>query len=73
MIPSLLTPSPNSSAIAQHGYDAESKTARIEFRGGRIHEFPGVEPTEYEAFAAAPSLGKHFHQQWRGRDHRRIA
>jgi hypothetical protein len=61
-----------SSAIQAHGYDPATKTARIQFTNARIHEFPNVEPGEYQEFADAESLGRHFNEHWRGRDHVRV-
>jgi hypothetical protein len=62
-----------SEAISRIGYDAPTKTARVEFRNDRTHDFPGVEPREHEELINAPSVGRHFCINWRGRNHTRIA
>jgi hypothetical protein len=62
-----------SEAIAAHGYDPATKTARLQFTSGRIHEYPGVEPREYQEFADASSLGRHFNEHWQGRNHMRVS
>lgn len=56
-----------SSRFVEHGYDPETKTARLRFKNGKAFDYPGVEPHEYEAFEKAESKGKHFHQAWRAR------
>lgn len=61
-----------STAIQAHGYDEATRTARIQFTNGHIHEYPNVEPGEYREFADAESLGRHFNQHWRGRDQVRV-
>lgn len=62
-----------SAAIEAHGYDAATKTVRIRFSSGWVHEYPGVEPAEYDALHQAESAGKHFNANFRGRDHVRIS
>ena len=56
-----------SSNIAALGYDPDTKTARVQFRGGREYEYPGVEEHEFEALRDADSIGRHFNTHWRGR------
>lgn len=51
-----------SSHIKGHGYDHQTKTMGIQFQGGAIYHFEGVEPFEYEAFKNADSKGSHFHK-----------
>lgn len=58
---------PGSSNIVSHGYDKDSKTMAIKFKGGGLYNYAGVEPHEYDAFAAAESLGKHFHANIRSK------
>lgn len=62
-----------SSAVAAHGYDPASKTARIQFANGRIHDYPEVEAEQYQQLAEAESLGRHFNQHWRGSAHVRVS
>jgi len=67
-----MTPA-TSTAISAHGYDAATKTARIQFANGRTHDYPDVEPEQYQRLASAESLGRHFNQHWRGSAHTRIS
>jgi hypothetical protein len=62
-----------SEAIRAIGYDPASKTARIEFSNGRIHDYPGTEPGDHDALVAADSIGRHFNAHIRGRNHVRVA
>lgn len=61
----------DSSLIAEHGYDPESKTLAIRFRNnGKLFHFANVPPEAHADFLAAPSIGKHFHAAIRGKfDH----
>lgn len=49
-----------SSQIASIGYDAATKEMHIEFRGGKVYTYPGVEPGDHAALMGAESVGKHF-------------
>jgi hypothetical protein len=49
-----------SSAIKSAGYDADTRTLEIEFKGGGVYHFRDVPPEIYEQFMAAESKGK-FH------------
>ena len=57
----------NSSNIAEHGYDPETRTAAIRFKNGGLYHYDGVSAEDYAAFAAAQSLGSHFHKNWRAK------
>lgn len=60
--------SADSSLIAEHGYDLESKTLAIRFRNnGKLFHFADVPQEAADAFTGAPSLGKHFHAAIRGK------
>jgi len=48
-----------SSAISSAGYDPASKTMQVEMKGGRVYDYPGVEPGQFKAFMDAPSKGRH--------------
>lgn len=61
-----------SSNIAAVGYDADAKTLRVQFSGGRIHEYPDVDAKDHQALVDAPSIGKHFHTNLRHRKNSRI-
>ncbi len=63
-----LTPC-ESSQIHSHGYDAESKTLAVLFRGGKkVYHYPNVEPDLAQKFSAAESRGKFFGQHIKGRE-----
>ena len=70
-----MTPT-GSSAIPNLGYNPDSRTARLQFASGRIHDYPNVEPEEYEALRSADSIGRHFNAVFNPRstprEHRRI-
>lgn len=50
----------DSDNIAQVGYDAESATLSVEFRGGSIYNYLGVSRDTFTAFERAPSKNKYF-------------
>lgn len=53
-------PVKGSSNIESVGYDPEAQTLHVEYKGGRIYEFPNFTPAQHEAFMKAESKGKHF-------------
>lgn len=61
-----------SSAIESIGHDPETKRLRIKFQSGHTHDFPNVTAEQYQAFLAAPSIGKHFHAHFRGKESSRV-
>jgi hypothetical protein len=55
-----------SSNITRIGYDAESSTLVVEFKGSGKYAYTGVPEKEYqELLEAKPSIGSHFHAQIR--------
>ena len=56
-----------SSNIKAIGYDAASKTLRVDFRSGSSYDYTNVSPEEHADFMAADSKGKHFHKHFRGK------
>lgn len=50
----------DSDAISHHGYDPESKTMALTFRGGKTYQYRGVSPSVYDDLVKAQSKGKHF-------------
>jgi hypothetical protein len=58
---------PHSSNVSQIGYDAASKMLRVKFKSGGMYEYAGFPLEEWLAFKDAPSLGKHFQTNIRGR------
>lgn len=50
----------DSEAISHHGYDPESKTMAVTFRGGKTYRYRDVPKSVYEELSLARSLGKHF-------------
>ena len=62
----------SSKALSGVGYDAASKTLRLKFKSGRIHDYTDVGPEEADGLMNAESLGAHFNTHFQGRDHVRI-
>lgn len=56
-----------SSMIDSVGYDPASKTLEVEFTSGPIWEYWAVSPDMYNALMSAPSAGKYFLQNIRGK------
>lgn len=46
-----------SSAVAGHGYHAESKTLDIQFNGGKVHRYHDVPQSVVDGLAKAKSVG----------------
>lgn len=55
-----------SSNIREIGYDPETSTAHINF-GQATYAVKGISQEEFDAFAAAPSLGKHYNANIKGK------
>lgn len=49
-----------SSNIASVGYDDASQVMEIEFKTGKVYQYPMAPREKYDALMAAPSIGKHF-------------
>jgi hypothetical protein len=49
-----------SSDIASIGYDEKQRALEVEFHGGRIYRYQGVEPDVYKHFKRADSHGQYF-------------
>ena len=62
-----------SSAIQAVGYHAPSQTLRIQFTGGAVHEYPNVDANTHAALVGAESIGKHFNQNLRGLESRKVS
>ena len=56
-----------SSQLAQHGYDAATKTLAIKFKSGGLYHYAGVSQEAYDSLVKAKSLGKHFAANVRGK------
>lgn len=56
-----------SSNIASVGYDKDTEELEIEFKDSTIYLFSGVSFGEYVALLAAPSAGKYFIRNIKGR------
>lgn len=52
-----------SSNIAAVCYDAKKQRLVVEFLGGRVYEYLGVEKEIVEDLLAAPSVGAFFHRE----------
>ncbi len=57
----------SSSAISSVGYDPQTATLEVEFRGGRIYEYYDVPKKVYESLMAAPSKGQYLSRRIRDR------
>ncbi|HEU4552160.1 MAG TPA: KTSC domain-containing protein [Chitinophaga sp.] len=51
-----------SSVVATMRYDAGSATLRIVFVSGKVYDYKGVPPEEYEAMRSAGSKGKYLNE-----------
>jgi len=49
------------------GYDARSQTLELVFDSGSVRRLAGVPAAVYKALLAAPSKGKFYHKQLRGK------
>lgn len=47
-----------STSLTHHGYDPETKTLAITFRGGKTYRYEGVSPELYADMGKAESAGK---------------
>lgn len=50
-----------SSNLVAHGYDPETETLRVEFKGGSKYDYHGVPKEMHQAFLEAPSSGSYLH------------
>lgn len=49
----------NSSHVVAAGFDAETGTLVVEFKGGKEYSWAGVSEADYQELLQAPSAGKH--------------
>lgn len=47
------------------GYDAGTKTLRVQFKGGRIYDYAGVPQDQFDELQKAKSKGSFFHSNIR--------
>lgn len=52
-----LLPVENSSNIEAAGFDAESSTMRVRFKGGKTYDYFGVDTAVFDTFLESPSKG----------------
>lgn len=57
-----------SSQILSIGYDAQTETLEIEFKGGSVYQYEEVPAEVHAAFMTAPSKGNFFRERIKGRD-----
>jgi len=55
-----------SSNLAAVGYDDDSETLYVRFKGNRLYAFYGVSRADYEGLLAAESKGRYFAREIRG-------
>ena len=63
----MLVTTVESTVLATVGYDEARELLQVEFCGRAIYLYFGVPPTVHQALLGAPSKGKYFNQNIRGR------
>ena len=58
-----------SSNVVSYGYDAESRTLEVKYRGGS-YRYPNTSAAEFDALRKADSVGKHIAEKFGGRSGR---
>jgi frataxin-like iron-binding protein CyaY len=58
--------SKRSSNISKISYDAANQALEVEFKSGGRYRYHRVSPSDHQRFLDAPSLGKHFNQEYWG-------
>lgn len=58
--------SKRSSNIRQVSYDAANQALEVVFKSGGRYRYHNVSPLDHQKFLDAPSLGKHFNQEYWG-------
>lgn len=53
--------------VSHIGHDAGSQTLAVTFHDGKTYRFKGVPQGTYDALIKAPSIGKHFAENIRGK------
>lgn len=56
-----------SSAIKSVGHDPDTNTLEVEFHNGTIEQHADRTAEHFSAFVGAESIGKHYHQEYRGK------
>ena len=56
-----------SSTISAIGYDSKAQQMDVRFRGGGVYTHHGVSPDDHIKFMNAPSMGRHYHDHFKGR------
>ena len=51
-----------SSNIVSIGHDPATNTLEVEFKGGGVYSYAGVDAAKHAALIAADSVGSHFHK-----------
>ena len=66
-------PTQNSSQIVSIGYNANTRTLRIEFKNKSYYDYSDVPPELFQQLMASPSKGKFFHATIKGKfEYRKI-
>jgi hypothetical protein len=64
----------DSSNVSGVGYDPDSQTLHVEFKGGSRYEYAGVPPETHAELMKADSIGRHLHGRIKGiHSHKRVA
>jgi hypothetical protein len=57
----------SSESLAEIGYDADTRTLEVLFRRGTLYQYFDVPDFVYEELMKAPSLGRYFNANIKGR------
>lgn len=52
-----------SSAIAEHGYDPDTRTMRVKLKSGKTYDHQDVPLEKYAAFTGAASAGRFYNKE----------
>lgn len=58
-----------SSHIDAIGYDAATKTLAVQFKGGAVYHYHGVDSSVHERMLRVPSVGKYFAEHVKDKFH----
>jgi hypothetical protein len=56
-----------SSNVESVGYDPETQTLEVEFKGGNVYQYAAVPGHVHQALMAAPSVGKYLGMHVKGK------
>lgn len=63
-----------SSNVSAVGYDPDSQTLHVEFKGGSRYEYAGVPPEAHAELMQSDSIGRHLHERIKSaHQHKKLA